>query len=207
METSGRKRRVKLNPEAVPHRVGFSPKGVILSSSPHCCGVPAPVLAPGRRKSTSFSAPPPNSLSHSSSPAGNSLHHLYWSKLDIRKNFLKSGQALAQLHREVGAVTIPGGVHEPWRHGTEGHSQRAWIGLGLVTLEVYPNHNDAVILSYPHCLKKADQMRFRSMNFLHYQLSPSIPSQDNHKDAQFQPHEPDCCGLHQPQTWEAQKHP
>jgi len=30
-----------------------------------------------------------------------------------------------------GGVTIPGGVQEPWRCGTEGRSRSAWVGVGL----------------------------------------------------------------------------
>ena len=46
----------------------------------------------------------------------------------------KSGDAVAQLHREGagGGVTIPGGVQELQRRGSEGRGQWAWWGgLGL----------------------------------------------------------------------------
>ena len=33
----------------------------------------------------------------------------------------KSGDALAQTVQKDGGVTIPGGVQQPWRCGTEGH--------------------------------------------------------------------------------------
>ena len=39
---------------------------------------------------------------------------------DDRKKFSESGDALAQAELG-GGVTIPGGVWEPWRCGTEGH--------------------------------------------------------------------------------------
>ena len=47
--------------------------------------------------------------------------------MDIRKNVLisKSGAAVAQAAQGGGAVTIPGGVQELWRCGTEGPGQRA----------------------------------------------------------------------------------
>jgi len=43
--------------------------------------------------------------------------------LDIRKSFFsrKSGEALAQAAQEGGGVTIPGGVQEEDRCGTEGY--------------------------------------------------------------------------------------
>ena len=46
-------------------------------------------------------------------------------------------------------VTIPGGVPEPWRFGTEGCGQWArWGGLGLDlgVLETFSNFNGSVIL-------------------------------------------------------------
>ena len=43
--------------------------------------------------------------------------------MDIRKSFFsrKSGEALAQAAQEGGGVTIPGGVQEEDRCGTEGY--------------------------------------------------------------------------------------
>ena len=57
------------------------------------------------------------------------------SGLDIRKNFFLGRVAMHwhRLSREV-VVTIPGGVQELWRCGTEGHGQWAWwewVGVGL----------------------------------------------------------------------------
>ena len=53
---------------------------------------------------------------------------------------------LAQLQREVGGVTIPGGA--PWGCGTEGCGQWAqWGGMGLdLILAVLSNLYDSVIL-------------------------------------------------------------
>ena len=48
-----------------------------------------------------------------------------------------------------GAVTVPGGVQEPWRCGTEGRGVWAWgggLGLDPVILVVFSNHNDSVVL-------------------------------------------------------------
>ena len=50
------------------------------------------------------------------------------SRLDMRKKFRKSGEAVAQAAQGSGAVTIPGGVQELWRCGTEGRGQWAWWG-------------------------------------------------------------------------------
>jgi len=46
-------------------------------------------------------------------------------RLDSRKIFflLKSGRAVAQTAQGGGGVTIPGGVQETWRCGTEGYGQ------------------------------------------------------------------------------------
>ena len=47
-----------------------------------------------------------------------------------------------------GGVTVPGGVPEPWRFGSEGHAQWAWWdALVLVILEVFSSLNDSVIFS------------------------------------------------------------
>jgi len=46
-------------------------------------------------------------------------------------------------------VTIPGGVPEPWRCGTEGRSQWAWwgwVGLSLEISELFFSLHDSVIL-------------------------------------------------------------
>jgi len=51
--------------------------------------------------------------------------------VEYLKRFLlrkKSAQALAQTAHGGGAVTVPGGVQEPWRCGTEGRGQWAWCG-------------------------------------------------------------------------------
>jgi len=56
---------------------------------------------------------------------------------------------LAQAAQGGGGVTVPGGVQEPWRCGTEGHGQWAWLGglvLDLVILEVFSNLNESMIL-------------------------------------------------------------
>ena len=69
---------------------------------------------------------------------------------DQEKRLRKSSNALAQAAQGGGGVTIPGGVPEPWRCGTEGCSQWAWWGWadswiwGL--LMVFSNINDSVIL-------------------------------------------------------------
>ena len=58
------------------------------------------------------------------------------SRLDIRKDFFLYGVVghCHSLPMEVGeSLTVPGGVPEPWRCGTEGRSQQAWwgwVGLG-----------------------------------------------------------------------------
>ena len=56
----------------------------------------------------------------------------------------KSHQALEQTAQGGGGVTIPEGVPEPWRCGTEGCGQRArrgGMGLDLVISEVFSNLN------------------------------------------------------------------
>ena len=48
-----------------------------------------------------------------------------------------------------GGVTVPGGVPDQWRCGTEGRGQWAWwdgLGLDLRILEVFFNLNDSVFL-------------------------------------------------------------
>lgn len=48
-----------------------------------------------------------------------------------------------------GGVTIPGGVLEPWRCGTEGCGQWLWWGGGLmvrVIVKVFSNFSDSMIL-------------------------------------------------------------
>ena len=50
-----------------------------------------------------------------------------------------------------GGVTVPGGVPEPWRCGSEGRGQWAqWGGLGLDLgiLEVSSNLGDSMILGF-----------------------------------------------------------
>lgn len=48
----------------------------------------------------------------------------------IRRNFSKSDEVLAQPAQGGGKVTVPGGVQETWRCGTEGHGQWAILVLG-----------------------------------------------------------------------------
>ena len=57
--------------------------------------------------------------------------------LGIRKEF--SEGVVMQWHScpGSGGVTVPGGIKEPWRCGTEGHGQwawRGWAGVGLGNL-------------------------------------------------------------------------
>ena len=71
-------------------------------------------------------------------------------RLDIRNN-LFSERAVMQWHSCPGSgwVTVLGGAPEPWRCDTEGSAQWAWsggLGLEVVILEVFSNHNDSVIL-------------------------------------------------------------
>jgi len=51
--------------------------------------------------------------------------------LNIRKNF--SERVVLQWHiaKGGGGVTVPGGVPELWRCGTEGCSQWSWVEVGL----------------------------------------------------------------------------
>jgi len=67
----------------------------------------------------------------------------------LEKNILrKSGGALAGAARGGGGDTVPGGVQEPCRCGTEGRGQWAWwVGLtvGLGDLKGLSNLNDSVI--------------------------------------------------------------
>ena len=60
----------------------------------------------------------------------------------------KEQLAQAQLPRNAG-VTVPGGVPEPWRCGTEGRGQWArWGGLGLGDLSSLCSLSDRRILSF-----------------------------------------------------------
>ena len=55
---------------------------------------------------------------------------------------------LAQLHKVCGVVTVPRGVPEQWRRGTEGRGQWAWlcgVVLGWVNLEVSFDFNASLI--------------------------------------------------------------
>jgi len=58
--------------------------------------------------------------------------------------------SVAQVVQGNGRVTVPGGVPELWRCGTEGHGQWATLVVGgwldWVILEVFSNLNDSVIL-------------------------------------------------------------
>jgi len=62
----------------------------------------------------------------------------------------KSGDAVAQLPREVGGVTIPGGVQEPQGCGPEEHGQRALLLTGRrldsVISVIFSNLYDSIIL-------------------------------------------------------------
>ena len=57
----------------------------------------------------------------------------------------KSGEAVAQAAKEGGGVTIPGGVQELHRCGTEGHGGDG-LGLDLGILVGFSNLYDAMIL-------------------------------------------------------------
>ena len=59
------------------------------------------------------------------------------------------GEALAQAAQGGGGVTVPGGVQELWRCGTEERGQWAWwdgLELDFGILEVFSNLNDSMIL-------------------------------------------------------------
>ena len=61
----------------------------------------------------------------------------------------KDVRALEQAALGGAGVTIPGGVPEPWRCGTEGRSQWAWwgwVGLSLEISELFFSLHDSVIL-------------------------------------------------------------
>ena len=71
--------------------------------------------------------------------------------LDIRKHFF-SDRVVMQWHSCTGsgAVTVPGGVPEPWRCGTEGCGCWAWwggLGLDLEISEVFSSLSDSVLSS------------------------------------------------------------
>jgi len=56
-------------------------------------------------------------------------------RLDIRNNFFSErSDAVAQDAQGGGGVTVPAGVQEPWRCGTEGCGQWAWWGWAGVGL-------------------------------------------------------------------------
>ena len=63
----------------------------------------------------------------------------------------KSDEALEEAAQGSGGVTIPGGVHEKGRCGTEGHGVVGNIGakctVDLDDLEVFSNLNDSMILT------------------------------------------------------------
>ena len=67
-------------------------------------------------------------------------------RLDIRKNFF-SGRSGEQAAWGSGAVTVPGGVQELWRCGTEACGQWAWWdGLMDYTItEVFSNIDDSMM--------------------------------------------------------------
>jgi len=71
-----------------------------------------------------------------------------WARLDIRNiSSQKSDDALAKAAQGGGGVTVPGGVQEMCRCGTEGHGLWAWWcwgGLDLAILEVFSNLNDSI---------------------------------------------------------------
>jgi len=56
---------------------------------------------------------------------------------------------VAQAAQGAGAVTVPGGVQETQRCGTEGRGQWA-RGLNWMVLEVFSNLHDTMILLQPH---------------------------------------------------------
>ena len=60
------------------------------------------------------------------------------------------GQSLEQAARWGGGVTIPGGVQKTCRCGTSGYGLVGMVVLGwqldLVTLEIFSNLNDSMIL-------------------------------------------------------------
>ena len=63
-------------------------------------------------------------------------------RLNIGKNFSERAVMQWQSCPGGGGVTIPRGVQELWRCGTEGCGQWAWwdglgLGLGLVILEAF----------------------------------------------------------------------
>ena len=64
--------------------------------------------------------------------------HLGRLRLDVRKNFFP-GRVVLQWQSCLGSggVTVPGGVLESWRCGTEGCGQWGWwdgLGLGIVVV-------------------------------------------------------------------------
>ena len=44
------------------------------------------------------------------------------------------------------SATIPGGVQELWKCGTEGRGSVGMVGMDLMILEAFSNCNDSVIL-------------------------------------------------------------
>ena len=73
--------------------------------------------------------------------------------LNVRKHFL--GRVVMQQHSYPGSggVTVPEGVPEPQRCGTEGCGQWAWWGwAGLDVEDVFSNLNDSVDLRMCHTL-------------------------------------------------------
>ena len=68
--------------------------------------------------------------------------------MGIRKIVLpgKSGNALAQAAKGGDGVSIPGGIPETLRCGTEQHGSVGMVMVGLDDLAGLSNHNDSMIL-------------------------------------------------------------
>ena len=70
----------------------------------------------------------------------------------LGRNSSQSNNAVAQAAQGGGAVTIPGGVQELWRCGTEGRGQRAWRGWAGVGLDGLSSlFQPSMIAVVPHC--------------------------------------------------------
>ena len=70
-------------------------------------------------------------------------------RLDNRKSF--SARVVAQAAQGGGTVTVPGGVQELWRCGTEVCGQWVWwdgLGLDLMVSVVFSNLNDSMTLRH-----------------------------------------------------------
>lgn len=67
---------------------------------------------------------------HNTFPLNNLSQDGYWEIFIFRKN----GDAVAEAAWGGGGVTIPVGIQELWRCGSEGHGQCAWWGRAEVGL-------------------------------------------------------------------------